>query len=70
MHIEVAKIRTDSFGTEDQLWIRDQTARILHRHTLFGRHCRIDLGALLSRVAHLRNTIPVNDGALLERKAA
>ena len=33
------------------VWLRDQTARILHRYILFGRHCRLDLDALLSHAA-------------------
>jgi hypothetical protein len=33
------------------VWLRDQTARILHRYFLFGRHCRLDLNALLSHAA-------------------
>ena len=44
----------DSYDTEDQLWIRDQTARILHRYVLSGKHFRLDLDALLSRVGRLR----------------
>ena len=35
-------------------WRRDQTARILHRWVLFGRHCRLDLDALLSHAARRR----------------
>jgi hypothetical protein len=58
------------YGTEDQIWIRDQTARILHRHILSGKHCRIDLGALLSRVGQIQSAIPVNNDAVPERKAA
>jgi hypothetical protein len=33
------------------VWLRDQTARILHRYVLFGRHFRLDLEALLSQIA-------------------
>jgi len=29
-------------------WRRDQTARILHRYVLFGRHCRLDLDGRLA----------------------
>ena len=30
---------------------RDQSARIEQRHLQFGRHCRLDIGSLLSRLA-------------------
>ena len=51
-------MRFGSYDTEDQVWIRDQTARIFHRHVLSGKHFRIDVEALLSRVARLRASIP------------
>jgi hypothetical protein len=47
-------MRIGSHDTEDQVWIRDQTARILHRYVLSGRHFPIDVDALLSRVVRLR----------------
>jgi hypothetical protein len=43
-----------SYRTEDQTWIRDQTARIHHRHLLAGKHWRLDIEALLSRSMQLR----------------
>ena len=51
-------MRFGSYDTEDQGWIRDQTARILHRYVLAGKHFRIDVNALLSRVGRLRASIP------------
>jgi hypothetical protein len=27
-----------SYDTKDQVWIRDQTARILHRYVFAGKH--------------------------------
>lgn len=47
-------MRLGSYDTEDQVWIRDQTARILHRYVLSGRHFRLDVDALLSRIGRLR----------------
>lgn len=47
-------MRLGSYDTEDQVWIRDQTARILHRYVLSGRHFRLDVDGLLSRIARLR----------------
>ena len=55
---------------EHHVWMRDQIARIRHRHILFGQHCRLDLNALLSRAAALRDAIPVPANPSLERKAA
>jgi hypothetical protein len=34
--------------------IRYQRARIAQRHLQFGRHCRLDIGGLLLRAAHVR----------------
>jgi hypothetical protein len=56
-----------SSGTEDQAWIRDQTARIFHRHILAGKHFRLDAGALLARIAQLRDSV---DAEPVLRKAA
>jgi len=50
-------MRFGSYDTEDQVWIRDQTARILHRYVLAGKHFRIDVDALLSRVGQLRTSM-------------
>ena len=47
-------MRLGSYDTEDQLWIRDQTARILHRYFLSGKHFRLDVDTLLSQVGRLR----------------
>lgn len=35
----------------DDAWLRDQRARIEQRHLQFGRHCRLDIGRLLMRMA-------------------
>jgi hypothetical protein len=45
----------NSYDTQDQVWVRDQTARILHRHTLAGKHFGIDVDQLLSRLWRLRS---------------
>ncbi len=52
----------------NQIWIRDQTARIHHRYILSGKHFRPDIDALLSRIAQLRAL--VDTCAVMERKAA
>lgn len=44
--------------------MRDQTARILHRYTLSGKHCRLDVDALLSRLAQFQSDIPVDHDAV------
>ena len=51
-------MRFGPYDTEDQVWMRDQTARILHRYALAGKHFRIDVDALLSQVRRLRASIP------------
>jgi hypothetical protein len=51
-------MRFGSYDTEDQVWMRDQTARIFHRYVLAGKHFRIDVDALLSQVRRLRASIP------------
>ena len=56
-------MRFGSYDTEDQVWIRDQTARILHRHVATGKHFRLDVDALLSRAGRLRISIPAFDDA-------
>jgi hypothetical protein len=47
-------MRIDSYDMADPVWIRDQTARILHRYVLSGKHFPLDLDALLSRLARLQ----------------
>ena len=51
-------MKIDFYDMEDQVWVRDQTARILQRHTASGKHFRLELEALLLRVWRLRNSIP------------
>jgi len=46
-----------SYDTKDQVWIRDQTARILHRYVTTGKHFRLEVDALLSRVGQLRTSM-------------
>ena len=46
-----------SYDTKDQVWIRDQTARILHRYVATGKHFRLEVDALLSRVGQLRTSM-------------
>ena len=48
-------------------WLRDQTARILHRYVLSGRHCRLDLDALLSHAARRQRSV---DGRLACQRAS
>jgi hypothetical protein len=50
-------MRVGSYGAEDLVWIRDQTARILHRYVATGKHFRLDVDALLSRVRQLRDSL-------------
>lgn len=45
-----------SYADLGDAWVRDQTMRILHRHMVFGRHCRLDLDGLLTRLAHMRTS--------------
>ena len=61
-------MRVDAYNTADQIWIRDQTARILHRHVLAGKHFRVDVDALLSRVGRLRTSMPADAGSSLNRR--
>lgn len=56
-------MRFGSYDIEDQVWIRDQTARILHRYVLAGKHFRIDVDALLLRVRWRRASIPASSCA-------
>src|SRR5436190_23898939 len=39
-----------------ETWCRHQTARILSRDLQFGKHCRLDLDALLAGIARQRQT--------------
>ena len=55
-------MRFGSYDTEDQVWIRDQTARILNRYVLYGKHFHIDVDALLSRARRLRDSVPACEG--------
>jgi hypothetical protein len=52
-------MRFDSDEIAEPVWLRDQTARILHRHVLFGKHFRVDVDALLSKVRRLRRRLVV-----------
>jgi hypothetical protein len=45
--------RNDSYAHLDDSWLRHQSARICQRHLQFGRHCRLDLDALLVAAARL-----------------
>jgi hypothetical protein len=45
-----------SYADLGDVWFRDQTMRILHRHMVFGRHCRLDLDELLTRLARMRTS--------------
>lgn len=50
-------MRFGSYDRGDQGWIHDQTARILHRYVLAGKHFRIDVNALLLHVGQLGASI-------------
>jgi hypothetical protein len=50
-------MRVGSYDTKDRVWIRDQTARILHRYVATGKHFRLDVDALLSRAERLRTSM-------------
>lgn len=45
-----------SYADFGDAWVRDQTMRILHRHMVFGRHCRLDLDRLLTGLARMRTS--------------
>lgn len=42
-------MKIDSYDMEDQdqVWVRDQRARILHRYVASGKHFRVDVEACL-----------------------
>ncbi|WP_198088139.1 hypothetical protein [Variovorax sp. E3] len=44
---------TQQAACEDlgEIWLRDQSARLMQRHLQFGGHYRFDANALLSRLA-------------------
>ena len=63
-------MKTSLYGTQDETWIRYQTARILNPHILAGKHWRLDLDALLSRLARLESEIPPDQYQMVMRKAA
>ncbi len=42
-----------SYSHLGDAWLRHQKARIMQRHTQFGRHLRIDIDSLLARAALL-----------------
>jgi hypothetical protein len=69
MYIHADMTRASSHAEGDDHWFRDQTARILHRHLRCGSHCRLDLAALLTRLARERNCILTNDRGALESAA-
>jgi hypothetical protein len=61
---------TDAGGAyvdPDDAWLRDQTARILHRHVLFGRHCRLDVDVLL-QAARRRLVEQVGGGSVVSAR--
>jgi len=43
--------RTSACADLGDAWLRYQTARIRQKHLQFGRHCRLDVDALLARAA-------------------
>ena len=43
--------RTSAFADLGHTWLRCQIARIHQKHLQFGRHCRLDVDALLARAA-------------------
>ena len=70
MYVDIAKSEVASCESEDQVWVQDQTARIFHRYVLFGRHCRLDVNALLCRVARARNAVEESDNVVVVHQAA
>ncbi len=45
--------RTNAYADLDDAWVRHQTARLHQRHLQYGRHCRLDVDAVLERAARL-----------------
>ena len=45
--------RNTKYGDLGETWCRHQTARMLSRHLQLGKHCRLDLDALLAGIARM-----------------
>ena len=57
--MNTSTFRNAKYAALGETWCRHQTARILSRHLQFGKHCRLDLDALLAGIARmLRPEIP------------
>jgi hypothetical protein len=57
--MNTSTFRNAKYAALGEMWCRHQTARILSRHLQCGKHCRLDLDALLAGIARmLRPEIP------------
>ena len=51
--MNTSTFRNAKYAALGETWCRHQTARILSRHLQFGKHCRLDLDALLAGIARM-----------------
>jgi len=49
--MSIETLRNAQYKDLGETWYSHQAARIVQRHLQFGRHCRLDLDALLAGVA-------------------
>jgi hypothetical protein len=56
--MNTSTFRNAEYAALGETWCRHQTARILSRHLQFGKHCRLDLDALLAGIARISPTEP------------
>ena len=65
--MSIETLRNAQYRDLGETWYSHQAARIVQRHIQFGRHCRLDLDALLAGIARrIRGTNldgAANDGA-------
>ena len=49
--MSIETLRNAQYKDLGEAWYSHQAARIVQRHIQFGRHCRLDLDALLAGIA-------------------
>ena len=49
--MSIETLRNAQYKDLGETWYSHQAARIVQRHIQFGRHCRLDLDALLAGIA-------------------
>ncbi|WP_211946772.1 hypothetical protein [Cupriavidus yeoncheonensis] len=52
----INEVRPDAYADLGDIWLRDQSARLMQKHLQFGRHYRSDVEALLARNARAART--------------